>query len=187
VPFKATMKKYELLLKNEKLRTYNLIGWLLFSLQIVALLALAFIFENKNVRGPARSGLILIALVATILYLLRNTRYSSSLPVLLFACLIIWLSTRIYPATGISGFIFLLHNLATTKKIVRVNEDQISYPGFLPNFIPWKNISSCLIKDDLLTIDLKNNKLFQHLIEEKTEIDEKEFNEFCSERINRSN
>ena len=41
-----------------------------------------------------------------------------------------------------------------------------------------------ILKDDLLTIDFKNNKIIQQLIE-KTEhpVDEKEFNDFCSKQL----
>lgn len=181
------MKKYELQIKNEKLRTYNLIGWILFSIQVIAFVAMAFLFEERQVRSAARFGLIGLALASVILYVLRRSIPVSPLSLLLFCCLAIWMSTRIYLPIGIAGIIFLLHNIATAKKLVRVNEEYVLYPSYVPDKIPWKKISACILKDGLLTIDQQNNKLFQHLVEEKTQIDEKEFNEFCSEQINRSN
>ncbi|MEO5892804.1 MAG: hypothetical protein ABIQ31_21320 [Ferruginibacter sp.] len=45
----------------------------------------------------------------------------------------------------------------------------------------WNEFSNIILKDNLLTIDFKNNKLIQVSIDEsKMTIDEKEFNEFCS-------
>ena len=44
-----------------------------------------------------------------------------------------------------------------------------------------------MLKDGLLTIDSKDNKVIQQLIdEEKTKIDEKEFNDFCKDQLRKS-
>jgi hypothetical protein len=46
-----------------------------------------------------------------------------------------------------------------------------------------------VLKDRLLTIDLKNNKLFQQEVingENDYDIDETEFNNFCNEQINKA-
>ena len=179
--------KYELQIKNEKLQTYHLIGWILLAIQVIAFLALAFLFEDPQVRSAARIGLIALALASAILYLLRRSLRVSPLSILLFCCFAIWMSTSIYLPIGIAGFIFLLHNIATARKVVRVSEEFVLYPSYVPNKMPWKNINTCLLKDGLLTIDLKSNKLFQHLVDEKTPVDEKEFNEFCKEQLNKSN
>ena len=49
---------------------------------------------------------------------------------------------------------------------------------------PWAMIQNALIKDDVITIDFKNNKLIQKDINEPvTEAITTEFNSFCAEQI----
>jgi hypothetical protein len=180
------MLKYELQLRNDKLKTYTIIGWILFSIQITAFIAMAFFFEDKDVRSAAKTGLLIIAIVSLIMYFFRNTKYAFGLAVLLFWCPTIWIGSGNYLAGGISGFIFLLHSLATMKKVVRVFEHYVIYPRFPADNIPWKNISTLMLKDGLLTLDLKNNKLMQNLVDDHTRIDEKEFNDFCREQLNKA-
>ena len=49
----------------------------------------------------------------------------------------------------------------------------------------WKDISNVVLKDGILTIDLKNNKLIQSVIsKESADINEREFNLFCKEQLN---
>ncbi|HKG67554.1 MAG TPA: hypothetical protein VKA92_01705, partial [Segetibacter sp.] len=52
----------------------------------------------------------------------------------------------------------------------------------------WNEINNALIKDGLITIDLKNNKLFQKEIDGHVSADiEKEFNDFCKQHIHAIN
>lgn len=60
------------------------------------------------------------------------------------------------------------------------SEDEISFNTFPAKILQWNQIDNALIKDGLITIDQKNNKLFQKEIEGYvTAAIEKEFNEFC--------
>jgi hypothetical protein len=59
---------------------------------------------------------------------------------------------------------------------------------FPKKFFPWKEIQNALIKDDVITIDFKNNKLIQKDINEPvSESVTLEFNNFCAEQIAISN
>lgn len=52
--------------------------------------------------------------------------------------------------------------------------------------VNWDEVNNVILKDGLLTIDFKNNKLFQHIILNSDEdISEKEFNDFCEEQLNK--
>lgn len=51
----------------------------------------------------------------------------------------------------------------------------------------WSAVSNVILRDGLLTVDFKNNKLFQKEIDEgESEATEKEFNEWCEEQLRRS-
>ena len=49
----------------------------------------------------------------------------------------------------------------------------------------WNEVSNLILKDNILTIDLKNNKLIQHTINENEnkELDETAFNTFVQQQL----
>ncbi|MGQ0738707.1 MAG: hypothetical protein ACT4OJ_06570 [Bacteroidota bacterium] len=65
-------------------------------------------------------------------------------------------------------------------------QESIFYPSFPVKKISWTSLNNCLLKDGLLTIDFRNNKIIQQAIDEsKTSVNEKEFNEFCRQQLNK--
>lgn len=71
------------------------------------------------------------------------------------------------------------------KLVVYFSKDKIIFPSFITKTYSWDEVSNVILKDDILTIDLKNNKLLQSIIstESATLINEDEFNAFCMERL----
>ncbi|MDE3145721.1 MAG: hypothetical protein KGL19_16345 [Bacteroidota bacterium] len=64
------------------------------------------------------------------------------------------------------------------------DKDEIVFNSFPQKKYLWKDVANAILKDNILTIDLKNNKLIQKEIDaEISEADEKDFNEFCKERL----
>ncbi|PWT73962.1 MAG: hypothetical protein C5B59_12100 [Bacteroidetes bacterium] len=53
----------------------------------------------------------------------------------------------------------------------------------------WSDFNNVMLKDGLLTLDFRDNRLFQKeaLEDEEDDADEDEFNTFCSERLKNSN
>lgn len=76
-------------------------------------------------------------------------------------------------------------------------ERQAKFPleiGFSDNIIiintlirrkyKWSDFNNVVLKDDILTMDFKNNRLFQReTIDEEGDAEEDEFNEYCQERL----
>lgn len=70
------------------------------------------------------------------------------------------------------------------KKIVVASESNIVYPYFIDKKIYWNEINNIILKDDILTIDLKNNKLLQATLSPaNVNPDEKDFNAFCAKQL----
>jgi hypothetical protein len=79
-----------------------------------------------------------------------------------------------------------------------ISEKQVKFPqefafddeGIVVNSLPrkyylWAQVTNVVLKDGILTIDFKNNKLIQKPIESYTSAnEEQEFNEFCKSRLN---
>ena len=67
------------------------------------------------------------------------------------------------------------------------SEKEIKENGLFGKTIQWKELNQVLIKDDILTIDFKNNKLIQQYTDDEEDEDyeagEEEFNAYCRNRI----
>jgi uncharacterized membrane protein YhiD involved in acid resistance len=88
---------------------------------------------------------------------------------------------------GFFLFLFALMGLLTLRKLkVDINNHSIAYPSFPRKKIAWNEVSNLMLKDNILTIDLKNNKLIQHTINENENkaLDEQAFNSFVQQQIN---
>jgi hypothetical protein len=72
---------------------------------------------------------------------------------------------------------------------VGFSNDVIVKSGLFPKKINWNELNNVVIKDDLLTIDFKNNSLFQaytdDVEDEDYEVGDDEFNAYCREILNR--
>ncbi|MEO6537703.1 MAG: hypothetical protein ABIT07_08310, partial [Ferruginibacter sp.] len=83
---------------------------------------------------------------------------------------------------------FAVLGFYTNKQlIIYINENGISYPSFPPKLLLWPAIEQVILKDDVLTIDMKDNKLLQFAIDKLNTpvIDETEFNGFCITQLTR--
>lgn len=82
----------------------------------------------------------------------------------------------------------LLEKQVKFPKEIGFSENEISINTFPRKVLKWDEINNALIKDGLITIDMKNNKLLQKEIEGYVTVDiEKEFNDFCKRCINAFN
>lgn len=96
------------------------------------------------------------------------------------------------------GSLFQVHWITFLYFLAVISEKQVKFPqeiafdgnGIVINSLPkknysWQDVSNVVLKDGILTIDLKNNKLIQKEIESSgTAAEEAEFNEFCRGRLN---
>jgi hypothetical protein len=177
--------EHKITLKNEKIRSYNQISWLLVILHLIVFLYLAIFSTDKRISTTALTSVIILGVVLGYNYYQKKR----SGPTISFT-LQFYFMTAGWIATGISWplvfpVIFgLLSDIATRPLIAIFKLEKIIYPSFPARSIQWSELKNVLLKDGLLTIDLKNNKLIQQEIDEKaTQVDEKDFNEFCRDQL----
>ena len=71
---------------------------------------------------------------------------------------------------------------------IGISDDHIVINTFFRKKYRWSELSNVILKDNLLTLDFKNNKILQREIEPHiSNVNEKEFNEFCAEQLQKSN
>jgi len=178
------MKQFELVLKNEKEVSYKRISILLLILNLVGLLFITYLKDFKN-WGPFIVAAIAI-FSAFISFYFRNKNERSTLTGVFFVLSLAWILAG-YWVVGVLNILFMiLHTASLQKPIVSINERQVIYPSFPKKKIDWQELSNLIIKDGLLTIDFKNNKIIQQQVADiSSTIDEKEFNDFCRQQLNK--
>ncbi len=176
---------YIITLKNESARYVNIIGFLLCFGSM--LLFLREMIIRNTIVLPYVVGVVFIAglmLWNGYNYYKRNKRIYYSKALLIAA--IVW--TRMpYLQWMIAVFALLaiLEYQAKLSPEIGFSEKEIIFNGLLKKKYNWNEIDNVVLKDGWLTVDFKNNKLFQKEIDSgENEASEQEFNRWCSQYLN---
>jgi hypothetical protein len=186
-------KRYDYIvsLKRPDFKKYDLISQLL----LIAVIIIFLFFLFNNIEAWIWYSLPVLVITAQIIYNLFERRKGELV------------SYRISFFIAALGFILLREKsfftilLAVLYIIPLFLERQIKFPEeigfddegitintFYKKYFPWSLINNVALKDGLLTIDYKNNKLFQKEIEEQVSpVLESEFNEFCRLKLETRN
>ena len=178
------MKQFELILKNEKETSYKRISILLLVLNLVGLLFITYLKDFKSWLPLIIAAIAILA--ASSSFYFRNKNEKAILTGAFLLLSVAWIVAG-YWIIGVLNILFMiLHISALQKPIVTINESQVIYPSFPKKKIDWQELSNLILKDGLLTIDLKNNRIIQqHIADISSTIDEKEFNDFCRQQLNK--
>lgn len=174
------MKKYEIVLQNKKARIYITISWLIIVFNFIAFIYSLVSWLAKYPVIPITGIAALIILSVTPALSKRENKFD-----LLFGVVIItWLLMQFFWAAIINLLLFTQYTVSARRLVVSINENGINYPSFPKKALNWNELNNVILKDGLITIDFKNNKLIQQLTEKRVDtINEKEFNDFCSRQI----
>ena len=183
------MDKFTIILPNEKKGSYKILTILISLINIVG-----FIYLSPHVADDSNAHILLVIGVSstatplTLYFFFKKGRESNFFQMLFsfFIASIFWMLLGFY-LMGSLLFIFALTGLsALTKLKVELDNNMISYPSFPQKKIEWNEVSNLIVKDNILTIDLKNNKLIQHTINENEnkDLDETAFNTFVQQQLN---
>lgn len=179
------MYKYEIVLRNEKEKTYFIISCILLFSNFISIVLLTIAIDFNKL-GP----FILALLAATAIFLAKyfkrpNEKLLYLWPFFFFSNA--WFVTP-YVWLGYINLLFaVLDTLSRRKLSVQFYNDKVIYPSAITKKIFWTEINNVTLKDGILTIDLKNNKLIQHYLDETyLSVNENEFNEFCNEQLKNS-
>lgn len=178
------MQQFSITLRNEKKKSYRISFLVLTGLNFIAFIFLAYVSNDILTRNKSLVAAGSIAACMGLYFLARiiNKIYFLYMAVLLAAIFFILLGYFL-PAF-IQVLVLLLFLQAVRDQVVTVSNLSVSYPSFPRKHFNWGQLNNMLLKDGLLTIDLKNNKLIQQTIDEsKTSVKEEEFNDFCKKQL----
>lgn len=175
--------KYEFTLVNEKLLLYNRISWLIIFLHLVVYIYLGFFSAIPDLRWNALVGLVIFLILFLLMYFFIPIR-KKGLDILFLVMVIVWINMQLYWLAVIPAVFYILNWASTSPKIVTFNDENIVFPSFPVKKLDWNAISNVVLKDGLLTIDLKNNHILQQkILEHMSAVEEIEFNEFCKKNL----
>jgi len=182
------MAAWELILLNNNRRSLRVFFWFLFFLQVTAAGAVIYFSANEKEVESALSFAIIYLLFIVLWFALRKTKYALSNHnfVLQFVYLIFWLQHGgIFPAILCAAVLILAALLAKKKSRVTVTAGAVKlFMGFSTRSYAWPDIDNLLLKDRLLTIDLKSNHFFQaEIAPESYGVEEERFNQFCKDYL----
>lgn len=134
-----------------------------------------FIFENKN---KIIHHYFAIFLLVTNLALLTYTFFLGELHRFYL----------IYSVVAVIDIILgALYSYAKKDLAIAISEDGINVSGLPQKKHSWHVLNNVILKDGLLTIDFKNNKIIQQTVPKNNIIEEKDFNDFCKTQLYQAN
>ena len=162
----------------------NLVSLLLRSFMALGVIA-AFFFSMSGYKFlhyfSVAFLIIVTVFVDKILLLLKG----KVLPLLLTFCIAVFLATGsvFFPVLFILNW--LLVKFFISSPSISFDSKQVVLNGyFKKNTYSWESFSNVMIKDQLLTLDFKSNRLLQLMVEEEEKgIPETEFNLFCKSNL----
>jgi hypothetical protein len=174
------VNNFAITIPNDRIKTYKVVTFIILSLNFLGF-GYVILQTAATTAVLAFVGLILNA-VPWLYYLLNKKHIKSPIiEITLIASALLWMYFGNF-WMGILLLFFSVMSFYTNKKtIILFNEKGIIYPSFPIRKYLWRDVVQVLWKDDILTIDLKDNKLLQFNIEQDFAegFDWMVFNEWC--------
>ncbi len=176
------MNSFVIPIPNERINTYKVVTFIIFTLNF---LGFGYVFLQTRATDAVLAIVALVLNAVPWLYFLLNKKHIKSpvIEITLIASALLWIYYGNF-WMGVLLLFFAVMSFFTNKKtIILFNEAGIVYPSFPVKKYTWADLVQVVWKDNILTIDLKNNKLLQFNIEEDfaAGFDAAGFNKWCRE------
>jgi hypothetical protein len=179
------VSKFIIEIPNEKAATYKVVTLIVLLLNFfvfgfVFMHAVAGSSQIAAIAGLACNG------IAIVYYLLNKKHLKTPYTeIIFFINAVLWLLWANYIVAGLMIVFSLLSFYANKKIQISFTDDEIIYPSFPVKKYAWDEVENVIWKDDILTIDLKNNKLLQFNIDKAfaAGFDAVGFNAFAAQKV----
>lgn len=180
------MAKFEITLRNTKLKQYNTMAMFIVLLNIIIFMITVFYSQDQYIRNLALAGGFLSAVsLGTDVFLRKKGKEIARLRLLpLVISAVAWVLIGNAWAFVLSLVLLFMYAVSQRQLLVGVDSTAVLYPSFPRRNIRWDELNNVVLKDGLLTIDFKNDKILQsEVTESSAAVNEQEFNEFCREQL----
>jgi len=181
--------KYSFTLKDNNQKAYNLFTWFLFFLHIAAAMFVLNTNDNK-VKLTIYILLGFYVLLSTFYYFYRKHPKALETFSLIMALMYanFWFQQVGIIAVIAFAAIYITVTVVKGKSTTVLFTDEGIHMTrvFKTVLFPWTAMENVMLKDNLVTIDFKTNRIIQvEIVESNKMVDEIEFNLFCTEHISR--
>lgn len=185
-------KTYDFIIVVKQPASYYYIDWISQLMLFMAIAAygmegVARINSHETFVMASPYFLISAAIIAWWIYCYRQSAEGKT-PFYRFGLLLAALGWYLYPHGTTLAIVYLV--AAVLEKPVKVqpeyafDEESIVYNSFPEKKYAWSEVTNVVLKNAILTIDLKNNKLIQKEVNDEVSAkNEKDFNGFCTQRL----
>ena len=178
---------YQLQIKNEKLIYYNRLGLFILLIHILYFSYLLVRLLGSSIQYPVSSipfpiSFLFVSLGGLILNrhsLRENKNPPLPFPLLFFVLGCLWMGMGMNLFGSALFTLMTLEFIMREKLMVQISSECVIIPSFFKRIIQWNELNNVILKDGIITIDYKNDHLFQASIKEEEPVDEMEFNSFC--------
>lgn len=179
---------YNFILKDNNQKAHSLFVWFLFFLHIVAASVFALNATDNNVKLNVYILLAFFAVISIAYFFLKGKKRSLETFSLIMALLYahFWLKYVGVIALIVFVLVYLFVIVVQGKKTtVLFNLQGLHITRIFKTVMySWQQMDNVILKDNLLTIDFKSNKIIQaEIVEGSEEVDEIKFNLFCRELL----
>ncbi len=173
---------YTFTLKPEKKASFSRIELLVVVLHLILFIVIAVSSYPEGIVA-AGFGIAMAVIYVVLFFVYKNRQLRHTLLRLpLYFFLVWWFVNGVYWMAALL-LVFNIFSTLSQKKIQIVfSQDQILYKSFPNRLFNWHNLNNAVLRDGLLTIDFKNDKLIQQLVEED-QTNEAAFNSFCQTQL----
>ena len=181
------MKKFELELINTRRGLYKRITLIILFINFIFFIYGASVTTDQGQKKWFVFGAVVILI--TVVFNWYRQRRNPGLPDTdsgnFIAVAFAWAVLKNYWVAAAHLVLMILYIKANGKKIIQFIPSGIYIQSWPGKKIQWDSVSGVILKDGVLTIDYKNNKLLQaNVVEKLSIVEEQAFNQFCHDRIN---
>lgn len=157
------MSTFRILIPNKRKKSFHYVSIFIFVLNLIIFLKV-FLLHEAFQKWLGAFG-VLVCLSGIIFSILKLNQRPGGIHIIHFVLLTLaWIILpAIVPAICIGAFAIITFIAARERWLV-VNKRGIQYPSLPPKLISWPEVNSVILKDHVLTIDLKDNRFIQMVI-----------------------
>src|SRR5260221_10965684 len=134
------MKKFELLLKNDKIRSYDRISTLLILVNLAIFILLAINSADKKIRITCLAGAVLLSILLFTQYFLTPLKNKNQIPyrlAALYTAVVIWIATEYWWISVICFILSLLYQVSKKPLLIDFSNEKIEYLSFPKRKVLW--------------------------------------------------
>ncbi|MGE5106020.1 MAG: hypothetical protein ACM3H8_00620 [Sphingobacteriales bacterium] len=183
---------YVVILRNKSKRSIDLINLILCIIAFSYIVYKSIVFKIHHYFQFGWIAVVM-ALFLVNFFIRRKNQSKSFSPALilyLLGLLFIFNSMTTLPESLVGLILILLaafENKAKSNLEIGFSTQFIMFDNLLKKKYNWNEFNNIVLKDNILTLDFKSNRLFQReTIDEDSDCDEDEFNEFCREQLKKN-